>query len=707
MKIEERNIDYILYSYNELEVPFYQRKYEWEKDQVIKLLEDINDNKNKEYYLGSLIFKEKGHNAKVVVDGQQRLTTIWLIIRCIYDICFLKLTSNSDPSLDKLVEISEKIAYKFKHFSFYASNYKNSEILTKIVKNGVDGLEEDNNRYLVNYHLIFDWLKSNVVDIKTFYYSLNTIIFALISIDEKNDEYVLFSQINSTGKKLTDFDLVKNFLFSSLYNKIAINNDDVEGFEKKLDIFNNVIDDNNSNADDKDELLKYYLTYKYERFVTDKNYEIYKEFTKLAKQDEFKLEELNLYEDLCSFCLIYNFAKQGYTKYKFKFNRCLELLRSNFGSYVSIIVNVFLSILDKSDLDYIHNKVIISKENEEIIYQALKIIEIYIIRRIFCNFSGKNYNRSIPDLIKKIKFNFSGNKTDYPNLLYTILYKKPNKPGNLIDDKTDTYRMPNDEEFEHNFLWRDIYNGNSKFVKNFFIRLSREKNEDKIDFKNYSVEHIMPQDLKKWIENGFVNYDSDEVERLKHTIGNLTITPYNSKYSNSTFKEKQWLMGESESFVINNYFIKNPDLSDWNTEEIIKRSKMLLLVVDKIWSLDNYKEIELSKHQDPGTDDKSCQQIANTIISWLGDKKITFDLLCMALNSYLIQGKTPSYIDTNIFDIQNTNGLIFKTIIDFLGVKNQRGKMNNGKFDSFISLKQVEINKLISYLNNNNIINND
>lgn len=129
-------------------------------------------------------------------------------------------------------------------------------------------------------------------------------------------------------------------------------------------------------------------------------------------------------------------------------------------------------------------------------------------------------------------------------------------------------------------------------------------------------------------------------------------------------------MGESESFVINNYFIKNIDLSDWNTEEIIKRSKMLLLVVDKIWSLNNYKEIDLIKHQDPSIDDHSCQQVANIIISWLGDKKITFDLLCIALNSYLVQGKSPSYIDANIFGIQDTNGLVFKTIIDFLGVKN-------------------------------------
>lgn len=697
MKIDETKIEIILHYYNKLEVPFYQRKYEWEEDQVVKLLEDIKDNKNNEYYLGSLIFKEKGHNTKVVIDGQQRLTTIWLIMRCIYDICNLKLKSNSSSSLDGLIEIKEKIDAEFKFFAFYASNYKNGKQLSKIIKEGADSAEQNNNHYLTNYHIIMGWLKTNVVDIEEFYYSLNKIIFALISIDEKNDEYVLFSQINSTGKKLTDFDLVRNSLFSNVYNLIAIDQDDAEEFEDKLDVFNVIFDENNTTNDEKDELLKYYLTYKYERFVTDKNYEIYKEFTKLANREEFKLNQMSLYKDLCTFGLIYNFIKQSYTKYNFKFNRCLELLRSNFGTYVTLIASVFLTVLDSENLDYVHNKVMISKEDEEIIYKALKLIEIYLIRRTFCNYSGKNYNRSFPDLVKKIRLNFQGNKEDYPNLLYTILYKKPNEPGNLIDDKTDTYRMPNDNEFEHNFLNRDIYNGNNKFCKNFFIRLSREKNEDKINFKNYTVEHVMPQNLEKWIEDGFVDYNPDEVERLKHTIGNLTITPYNSKYSNSTFKEKQYQMGESESFVINNYFIKNPDLSVWNTDEISKRSKILLAVVNNIWSLDNYKETPLKNTQDDD-DDYKYQVVSKLIYPQLGGKKITYDVLCMALNSYLVKDKSPLYIDTNIFDIQESNGLVFKTIIDFLGVKTQKGKMNGDKFDSFIGSRHSKIIKLLKHL---------
>lgn len=78
MEIAKKYLDSILLDYNNLHIPFYQRGYDWEITQVVKLLEDVSKNKNKEYYLGALIFKEGKLNTKSVIDGQQRLTTIWL-----------------------------------------------------------------------------------------------------------------------------------------------------------------------------------------------------------------------------------------------------------------------------------------------------------------------------------------------------------------------------------------------------------------------------------------------------------------------------------------------------------------------------------------------------------------------------------------------------------------------------------------------------
>lgn len=85
MHIFEKNLEEILRKYSDLEVPFFQRDYTWGKLEVQKLLDDIYKNKNEKYYLGTIILKETLNNIKIIIDGQQRLTTIWLIIKAIWD----------------------------------------------------------------------------------------------------------------------------------------------------------------------------------------------------------------------------------------------------------------------------------------------------------------------------------------------------------------------------------------------------------------------------------------------------------------------------------------------------------------------------------------------------------------------------------------------------------------------------------------------
>lgn len=165
-----------------------------------------------------------------------------IILRCIYDVCQdeLKNIHNSEQQKYSDLQLTiKRVERYFEHFEFYSSNYTNGGALKKLIDSGKDEKSIQNSSYLSKYEIIKSWLLKNISDINLFYKNLMKVIFSLISIDESNDEHVLFSQINSTGKKLTAFDLVKNSLFSSIYNDLLLKNSEYESnknTEKEFDI---------------------------------------------------------------------------------------------------------------------------------------------------------------------------------------------------------------------------------------------------------------------------------------------------------------------------------------------------------------------------------------------------------------------------------------------------------------------------------------
>lgn len=402
-----------------------------------------------------------------------------------------------------------------------------------------------------------------------------------------------------------------------------------------------------------------------------------------------------LYDELCIFGFIFSFTKDKFSLKHYKFNKSLEFLNDYFGTYATLIIDIFLTILKPEDIDFHNQKINISSENEEIIFKCLKIIEIYIIRRTFCNISSKNYNRFIPSLVRKIRNNLNNNKYNYPNLLYTILYKKPNDFQNIEDDRDiDTSRMPNDSEFASSFLNKEIYSINSKFCKNFLIRIAKFKNNEKTDFSKYSVEHVMPQNLSKWEENGFKL--TSEVEQFKHTIGNLTITPKNSNYSNDLYSEKIKKMKDLEAFVLNNYFF---DIStEWNVDEIKKRSEHLLNnFVNVIWSFKDYKEVPI-KEDSEEDNEKYYLQVVEDINRYRIGKPLSYSKFVTALHNHLILGKSAGYIDREIFEIENNTGELWEVINLFFKIENKRGLMDADKFESFISKNHFKLDNLIKLI---------
>lgn len=158
----------------------------------------------------------------------------------------------------------------------------------------------------------------------------------------------------------------------------------------------------------------------------------------------------------------------------------------------------------------------------------------------------------------------------------------------ILINKKSSQRMPDDNEFSNSFVTKDIYNTKSKNKLYLLERLENYNNKERVDVENLinnnelNIEHIMPQTLTaKWKESLGPDY-KEIYNRYLHTIGNLTLTGYNSKLSNKTFDEKKHMENgfEQSKLTLNKYI---STIDEWNEQEIKNRAKILLDLALQIW----------------------------------------------------------------------------------------------------------------------------
>ena len=567
MTIEKKTVVQIQTHNNEIIIPFYQREYTWTKDDVKKLLEDIFESKTKNYYIGSLVFKVKGHKF-IVIDGQQRITTLWLIVKA------LTKTEFKDKTIIKT---------HIEDFKYETSNLKNSTILEKIMKNELDNLteEEKKSNYWENYKEIKKFLETYEEQLDKFYLQFKKIIVSEVIADEDSDEHILFAQINSRGKKLSAFDLVKNYLFSGFYNIV------------EKDILGKYIDDKLCHWDyissclksdsKKNAWIRHFISFKTGVLVNSDVESIYKNFVSFLKPSSgealYSGSDL-AFNELYRYGLIYKYISNKEWSKK-KYADSMNILIESENTFLTILIDIF----DKN-CEISGNKIEFNEEQENEINNCLLILENYKIRREFYGFSDKSITRYIPSLPNKLAIELQNNFS-YSQKLYYLMFYKANK-DKINSSKEFTFRAPTNEEFRDKFISCDLYS-TAKFCKSILIRIGTFGNKLPFSFDHCSIEHILPQDLTEWIKDGY-NEAQESIIKKIGTIGNLTLThrEFNSSYGNKPFKDKKKLMNEKEEWKFNNYF-KAKD--EWNLDEIEKRSKYLYEITEKIWNFKKYQNI--------------------------------------------------------------------------------------------------------------------
>lgn len=691
MEINKKYTNEVLSSFEEIIIPFYQRDYVWEFNDIEKLIDDVRRTKNNEYFLGTIIFKNK-YFKKIIVDGQQRLTSLLLIFKSIYENRHL-----SEENKSKI-----KLIFKSLKFSYFKDS--NKSIIEKIVCDqywDISEHEQKNSLIWKNYKETKEYFKEYENDINNIFKKIyNKTVFSVVVVDDNVDEHILFSQINSTGKKLTSFDLIKNDIFSKLCEEFDKDKNIENEIDNKLEYFNKTTEKIN-NDKEKDNVIRYFIAHNTTNLIKKNNYQsMYREYLNISdiyKDRDSKLGYHNLFEDFCKFCTIYSYIKFGDWK-KEKFYNELNFIIDSFNTYANILIYIFWVNIEINGPNILH-------KNDDAIKECLFILEIYKVRRFFCLHSEKTITRFIPKLVEKIrKFNYIEASLEEKILIY--LYFEPNS---IVNNKLATYAMPTDEEFNPNFFECKIYNHSNKNTKNFLIRLSTFNNKTNIDFTNFSVEHILPQNYDEWKEKKLIIDDNEEIQKYMHTICNLTITNYNSDYSNKVFEDKKNKMREKECLNINKWIVNQ---TAWNVSTMKEWGKYLFNITNQLYNISSLiksTELKWLKIKDKLNEKESKKQINNLNIDIIKKrnnelKKITnlsYENIQKMINDYYNEKLSFVELEKSILGF-NFNGNVVEAIFKYLDIPFEKSNIDlnnilinsNEKINEILSIYKEIINDI-------------
>ncbi|NHA79552.1 DUF262 domain-containing protein [Helicobacter pylori] len=536
---------------NQFVIPIYQRLYSWGKEQCKQLWDDIikiggNDKMNG-HFIGSILYVLDGNTSSsplLIIDGQQRLTTITLLL--------IALRSHLSDEVKILEKFSRKEIESYLINSNKDGDKKFKLILSESDKDTLLSLIDENKRkpsetsvkIMENFKLFEEWISKNTGKLETIFKGLKKLMIVWIALEKgKDDPQLIFESMNSKGIELTQTDLIRNYIVmetevenqENFYNQYwrAMEED----FKQNETLFNRFV--------------RHYLTIKTGKIPNIKK--VYEAFKDYQQKEGIEIE--NLLKDLQKYC--------GYfcqIAFKKEADERDKRLNEALGFLVDLEMDVVYPLLLELYSDYKDGVL----SNQDFI-SIIDLTESYLCRRAVCGLGANGLNKIFPSFTKKI------NKDQY---LESI-------EAHFLSLEKTTGKFPKDSEFKDSFITIDFYH----FKKNkyFLERLEKFNTNEPVNTQKCSIEHIMPQTLTpEWQKDLGENFKAIH-EKYLHTIGNLTLTGYNSEYSNNSFQEKRNMEnGFEQSPLRLNQSLKNSE--SFGEKEIEERANDLADWALKIWT---------------------------------------------------------------------------------------------------------------------------
>lgn len=566
---ETRLLMYMDGSQKRFVVPVYQRNYEWKKENCEQLFNDLIDvarTGRRSHFFGSLVssYHPNGRYIEyLVIDGQQRLTTVSLLLLAMYNLLEQgKVVSQTSYLAQSILEnyLIDKFQPKEKRIKLKPVK-DDRAAFDRLFDVPEEHLRQSN--LTANYDYFYNRIQKEEISIDELYDALFALEVINIELTAEDNPQRIFESLNSTGVALSEGDKIRNFILMGLSAKQQ---------EEYYEIYWNKIEirtEYNVSV-----FVRDYLSIKQQLIpAMDKVYTTFKAYVQ-----EKGLDTEDLLKELLSYAKWYEILLKGKTPDK-QLNACIYRLNR---LETTITRPFFLEVLRLQS----EGKLSWTEVRDVFLYT-----ENYLFRRTMCDLPTNALNKIFLMLHREI-VRFENNDENYvEKFKYALL------------NKGDRGRFPDDEEFARAVTERLVYKMNAKNKVYIFERLENHGTvEDKdiyhhVDEGVYSIEHVMPQHLTPaWTKELGADYEAIH-EIWLHRLANLTLTGYNSKYSNSPFAEKRDMPnGFADSGLRMNTWIAQR--SQWTLEELEARNALLVQRALSIWPMPETTFVSEEKHLD-------------------------------------------------------------------------------------------------------------
>ena len=539
MQAKETKLQDIIEGTKQYVVPLFQRSYSWDKKEWNALWDDLVELSEMEtprtHFIGSIVSVPtvsvpEGVSKFLLIDGQQRLTTILILLTLLKD----SANENGDSKFANEIKNTLLVNQYKENLDYYKllpTQVDRDDFQNLINNKGLNEHSQINLAYLFFKRKLarFQIENSILKKIITNYLSIVSIV-----LDKDDNPHLVFESLNAKGKPLTPADLIRNYFFMRIH----------------IDEQQNVYDElwnpmENKLGNNLTEFIRHYLMRK---GLAVKQTDVYYSLKENIQPDN----AIEYLRDLSTFSSYYEklinpqLEKNDYIKkYLDRLNR-IEVTTA-----YPLLLNLY-SKLNKNDIS----------ENDFI--KLVEIIENYLIRRFVCGYATNQLNKIFQQVIKQLDERYSNN---YVEGLKTILQTKG---------------YPRDSEFVKRIIDSKLYGAGDRKTKTKLILESIEEHfghKEQVPFQELTIEHIMPQNLSDWWKSYYGDNWASNQELNVHTIGNLTLTAYNSELSNSDFYTKKKAYANSH-LGLNKYF---ETIENWNPKDIDIRAGNLALKMVEIW----------------------------------------------------------------------------------------------------------------------------
>lgn len=556
---EARFLDFIKKS-PQFVIPIYQRTYSWTERECRQLWDDIlrtgGNDAVSAHFVGSIVYIEKGlyhvtsQSPLLVIDGQQRLTTMELLIAAVAK-ALEDLPKESREPVEGFSPRKLRNYYLInpeeegeRHYKLILSQTDRDSLIAVVARN--ERPKEYSRRIAESYKLFETWIAGCKGDLTALCKGIAKLVVVDIALSRDQDNpQLIFESMNSTGRELTQADLIRNFILMGL--EPALQTRLYEHYWRPMEL------DFGQEAYGThfDGFMRHYLTVK--TGVIPKLDAVYDAFKDHARSPKVAVAGVeSLVADILDFARYFCAMALGAET-----DRDLKVA---FHDLRELKVDVAYPFLLELYHDY--DTGMLPKDD---LIATVRLVEAYVFRRAICAIPTNSLNKTFATFTKVLK------KDRYLESIQAHLLLLPSYR-----------RFPNDEEFKRELQVRDLYNFRSRSY--WLRRLENHGRKERVEVGEYTVEHILPQNenlSKAWKEA--LGAESERIrDTWLHTLGNLTLTGYNSEYSDRVFVEKRDMQGGfKESPLKLNQGLGQ--LEQWTEETIKARAKRLSGAAVSVW----------------------------------------------------------------------------------------------------------------------------